>query len=452
MAIVNKGFPGTVNATEYAKSWHLGGADAATGWAVTQGTGRQTSVGTGDAFAAGVLSTNSAPILTSLSTPVAGQWFLIVRRIDWAGAGTVTVEAIPHTTTTTTVPSSTPSTYPTYNDDPGVLYDHKLGWAWVRNTDTTMELRDLREIPLEPRLQASETEVATLRAGPGRADGAVFSVTDLPTLDAIATAKTADVAQVRSPGTGVDAIFFTAISSSGSSLNWRLRHALYADTKAHLDTVTTTIGGIANIILRPGDTAYAEDTKTTYRWSGAAWTAVAVGLMAPTVNSSTGTSAVVGADNTLTLTAITAVVLTAFTDSFENYDIEISGTKAVAGTTLMRLATAGTVDPSGANHDTYGASWTQAGVTSAATVLNQATFYPGNNASSIAEEITINLSHPKVAKQTRGFVNGQLVATIGTSESKVALNIGHRQTTSFDGFQLLFSQAFTGTVKVKPRP
>ena len=123
MAIVNKGFPGTVNATEYAKSWHLGGSDACqgTGWLVSQGTGRQTSVAAGDAFAAGVLSNNSAPILTALSTPVAGQWFLIVRRIDWAGAGTVTVAAVAHTTTTTTVPTVAPTTFPTINENPGVL-------------------------------------------------------------------------------------------------------------------------------------------------------------------------------------------------------------------------------------------------------------------------------------------------------------------------------------------
>lgn len=282
MAIVNKGFPGTVNATEYAKSWHLGGSDACTvtGWAVTQGTGRQTSTAAGDAFASGVLSTNSAPILTSLSTPVAGQWFLIVRRIDWAGAGTVTVVAVAHSTTSTTIPSAAPGTFPTINEDPGVLYDHKLAWAWVRNTDTTMVLFDLREIALEARLQVAETaiesnsaSVVTLLAGPGRSTGAVFPTASPATLDALATAVVGDVAQVTLPGTGVDPMLFTAVAGSGVTIDWRVQGRIYADTKAHLDTATTTLTAISDVIFRIGDIAYAADTTISYRWSGAAWIA-----------------------------------------------------------------------------------------------------------------------------------------------------------------------------------
>lgn len=267
MAIVNKGFPGTVNATEYAKSWHLGGSDACdgTGWLVSQGTGRQTSTAAGDAFAAGVLSENSAPILTSLSTPTNGQWFLIVRRVDWAGAGTVTVVAVSHDTTTTTIPTVAPTTFPTINDDPGVMYDHKLAWAWVRSTDTTMVLFDLRELPLEPRLQIIET------AGAARSTGAVFPAATPAALDAISTAVVGDVAQVTLPGTGVDPILFTAVAGSGASIDWRVQGRIYAATKANLDTATTTLTGISDVILRVGDLAFAADTAITYRWTGSAW-------------------------------------------------------------------------------------------------------------------------------------------------------------------------------------
>lgn len=116
-------------------------------WAVTQGTGRQVSTagGTGYAYAKGVLSKSAGTILTSLSTPTNGQWFLIVRRITWTGTGTTTtVAAIAHSTTSTTLPTAPPSTYPTFNASPGADYDHKLAWAWVRSSDTTMVLFDLR--------------------------------------------------------------------------------------------------------------------------------------------------------------------------------------------------------------------------------------------------------------------------------------------------------------------
>mgnify|MGYP000210912937 CR=1 FL=1 len=282
MAIVNKGFPGTVNATEYAKSWHLGGADGCdgTGWLTTQGTGRQASTASGDAFASGILSTNSAPILTAIPTPVAGQWFLIVRRINWAGSGTVSVAAVAHTTTTTTVPTSPPGTYPTINTAPGSMYDHKLAWAWARNTDTTMAFFDLRKNPLPTRLDGYDVNIATLlsatatlNAGAGRGTGANFPAANPAALDAISTAVIGDIAQVTLPGTGVDPILFRAVAGSGSGIDWRVDGAIYADTKANLDTATTTLTGITDIIFRVGDQAYAADTAITYRWSGSTWQA-----------------------------------------------------------------------------------------------------------------------------------------------------------------------------------
>lgn len=282
MAIVNKGFPGTVNATEYAKSWHLGGADGCdgTGWLTTQGTGRQASTASGDAFASGILSTNSAPILTAIPTPVAGQWFLIVRRIDWAGSGTVSVAAVAHTTTTTTVPTSPPGTYPTINTAPGSMYDHKLAWAWARNTDTTMAFFDLRKNPLPTRLDGYDVNIATLlsatatlNAGAGRGTGANFPAANPAALDAISTAVIGDIAQVTLPGTGVDPILFRAVAGSGSGIDWRVDGAIYAGTKANLDTATTTLTGITDIIFRVGDQAYAADTAITYRWSGSTWRA-----------------------------------------------------------------------------------------------------------------------------------------------------------------------------------
>lgn len=168
MALTNSGFDGTVNEAQYANMWALGGVDAVSSsgaWAVTQGTGRQVSVAaqSGYAFARGVLSIDSAAITAALGTPANGQWYLIVRRVNWA-TNTVSVVAIPHTTTSTTVPTVAPGTFPTFNDNPGVLYDHKLAWAWVNSVNTTVTLFDLRTLGLETRI-ASLVTAGTTNAG-----------------------------------------------------------------------------------------------------------------------------------------------------------------------------------------------------------------------------------------------------------------------------------------------
>ena len=160
MALTNSGFDGTVTEAAWANMSALTDVDAvesSAAWALTQGTGRQVSTAahSGYAFAKGVLSKDTAAILTSLSTPTNGQWFLIVRHIVWS-TNTVTVAAVAHSTTTTTVPTAPPSTYPMIDNDPGVLYDQKLGWAWVRSTDTTVTLFDLRTLSAETRITALE--------------------------------------------------------------------------------------------------------------------------------------------------------------------------------------------------------------------------------------------------------------------------------------------------------
>jgi len=163
MALTNSGFDGTVTEAAWANMSALTDVDAvesSAAWAVTAGTGRQVSTAaqSGFAFAKGVLSKDTAAILTNLSTPVNGQWFLIVRHIDWATNG-VTVTAVAHTTTTTTVPTIPPTTFPVLDATPGVLYDQPLAWAWVRSTDTTVTLFDLRKLTAETRVAALEADL-----------------------------------------------------------------------------------------------------------------------------------------------------------------------------------------------------------------------------------------------------------------------------------------------------
>jgi hypothetical protein len=160
MALTNSGFDGTVTEAAWANMSALADADAvesSAAWAITQGTGRQVSTAahSGYAFARGVLSKDTSAILTGLGTPVDGQWFLICRHINWS-TNAVTVVAVAHSTTSTTIPTVAPSTFPTIDNNPGVLYDQKLGWAWVRSTDTTVTLFDLRMMRAEDRVVALE--------------------------------------------------------------------------------------------------------------------------------------------------------------------------------------------------------------------------------------------------------------------------------------------------------
>lgn len=170
MALVNAGFNGTVEEADFAHMFAIGGADGVespAAWAVTQGTGRQVSVAAnaGRAFARGVVSRdNAGPLLANLGTPVNGQWYLIVRRINWS-TNTVTIQALPSTTTSTTLPSAPPATaLPIGGQEvtPGVLYDQPLAWAWVRSTDTTVVIFDLRMLPVGLRLASTESRATSL--------------------------------------------------------------------------------------------------------------------------------------------------------------------------------------------------------------------------------------------------------------------------------------------------
>lgn len=171
MSLSNAGFDGTVTELPFAYMWGVGAGDDAVessaAWAVTQGTGRQVSVAaqSGYAFGHGVLSKEtSAAILQALSTPAAGGWFLICRHIDWT-TNTVSIVALTGPTSSTTIPTVAPANYSGVSGmstSPGVTYDQPLAWAWVRSTDTTMALFDLRKLPLASRIAAIEATTVAL--------------------------------------------------------------------------------------------------------------------------------------------------------------------------------------------------------------------------------------------------------------------------------------------------
>lgn len=159
--MTNSGWAGTVTELDYAQAAALTTYDTvadSAAWAVTPGTGRAVNVAAnGQAFAKGVLSKDLGTLSAALATPTNGVFYLIVRRINWE-TKSVSVVAIPHTTTTTTTPTAAPSTLPAVQSAPGVSYDHVLAWAWVNSVTTAVTVFDLRKLPLDSRLAAVEVD------------------------------------------------------------------------------------------------------------------------------------------------------------------------------------------------------------------------------------------------------------------------------------------------------
>lgn len=435
MALVNKGFPGTVNATHYAKSWHLGGSDACNGagWLVSQGTGRQTSTAAGDAFASGVLSENSAPILTSLSTPTNGQWFLIVRRIDWAGAGTVTVAAVAHTTTSTTIPTVAPSTFPTINDNPGVLYDQKLAWAWVRSTDTSMVLFDLRELPLEPRLQVIEI-------GAGRGNRAVLYAASPAALHALAAiAQPGDIGVVAGDGINYYQATFSYVGTFWQRADVTLVSASPSQWAA---AVAALAGGGASIILN-GGRARLDSTGAQLTYNNGTFRRTGLVPIIPTVS---GTGVTVDAYGKVTFTASPLVgVLGCFTTEFENYVIKVRTTvRSSAVDLLLRLKVGATTDASTAYYSQRQSS--TGGTPSSSTLAASSTGWYMDASGQAYMTSDMDILAPQLATQTQmnsKFSSMNSAMHVGVTSGFAA------NATQYDGMELNGNGAnLTGVLEI----
>ena len=152
MAWTSVGFDGTITEIQWAGlSSLLGNGYVAAGngdCKVTAVAGaRSVSVAAGSLYGDGVQSTNSGAETVALTTPVNGQWYLIVLRRTWA-SNTAALVAVAGATTSTTIPTSPPSTYPTINTNVGVLTDQPIAWAWCNSATTDVVVSDLRQFPV----------------------------------------------------------------------------------------------------------------------------------------------------------------------------------------------------------------------------------------------------------------------------------------------------------------
>lgn len=149
MAWTNWGFDGTINESQWSQMAGLLGNDyvaAGNGDCVVTAVGgaRSVSVAAGTLYGDGVVSVNSAPEVVAMTTPVNGQWYVIALRRTWA-TNTVALVAIAGATTSTSVPTAPPTSFPTLNTQPGVLTDQPIAWAWCNSANTTVVVYDIRK-------------------------------------------------------------------------------------------------------------------------------------------------------------------------------------------------------------------------------------------------------------------------------------------------------------------
>lgn len=274
-----------------------------------------------------------------------------------------------------------------------------------------------------------------------------YSVADLDGLAAITDMIAGDTVVVRS------AANWTFIRNTANSA-WAQNSIPTFATAAARDTEYAKAAGVYKVA---GVQAFvtAMSSLIPMIFNGVGWQKF--GLVKPSAAATTGGAATINDDGSVTFVSTGAgnVILTylfmptALYDT-DNFDVEISYLGAATSLTA-RLCTAGVPDVSGANHDYSGTTYTQAGVVSPTTSLNAVSWPLNAGISGIAHEVTIELRHAGVAAVTRAFVQSRVGVALGTSETGMRGDLGHRLSTIYDGLQLIVTAAGTVTAKVKPR-
>jgi hypothetical protein len=289
-----------------------------------------------------------------------------------------------------------------------------------------------------------------------------YSTAAIAALDAIADAQVGDLAYMSDPGNGnagtglIDALKWEAISGTGATIKWRTNDRVVTDTKAHLDTFIAAVAA-TDLQFRIGQEAFLTASGTRLRFTSTAGAYVGLGLVRPTAAvATTGTSTInddgsitvvfTGAGNVILQNVFAALSVYATTD----FDVDLYWTGTVS-TLGVRMAAAGVIDASAANHDQYGQGATQAGVATPSTSLNAAAWGLTNGISALLADVTIEFKRPNVAVATKALWRFAGGATLGTSETEIHGALTHRLSTAWDGFQVTVAAAGTLTIKVRPR-
>lgn len=252
MAWTSVGYDGTITEIQWASlSSYLGNsyvAASSSDCAVTAVSGaRQVSVAAGSLYGDGVLSTNSGAETVALTTPVNGQWYVIALRRTWA-TNTAALVAIAGATTTTSIPSAVPGSFPTLNTSPGVLTDQPIAWAWCNSATLDVVVSDLRKLP------ATATESYRYKQTVSFTSSGTFTKASYPWLRAIRVKCQGG----GGAGGGTGSLGLNQVQVSGSGGGGAYAESFITDIAGLASSITVTVGaggtGVSNAAGNQGGT------------------------------------------------------------------------------------------------------------------------------------------------------------------------------------------------------
>lgn len=301
------------------------------------------------------------------------------------------------------------------------------------------------------RLSALETFEGVVNAGVARGTLADYKVATPAALQALANMVAGDTAVMAGDGTN-----FTQAVFQYTGAKWAAPVVQFTSAAGAMAAFTTylLLGTNTNLLQTGGTGILNGLVPVQYGANG--WQKL--GLVRPTANPpTTGGSTIINDDGSLTCTFTGAGTVTpanyfASTNPYDtdDYDVEINGSGS-ASTYTLKLANAGVVDPATTTYDTFGTSFAQTGVPTAATALATSQWFLSNNVAVVRFDATIELKHPALAVPTTGELRATAVVTANTAKNKLLLSCDNNANTAFDAFQVIVSAACVVNIKVKPR-
>lgn len=281
-------------------------------------------------------------------------------------------------------------------------------------------------------------EIAAIEALPG-----VATVTNLATLDAISTATIGDIVLMTSPGTGIDALYWSAYAGSGSGIDWRPLGPVIASTKANLDSFVSAVAAIADTRFWVGKNAFVTGINRTYQFTsttGAYRVRDAVSVVIPT----SVDSGSVATGGKVTSAAVALVRLrNCFDDDFDQYEIDFDIT--LSGATSLETVLAVAASDTITGYDVSRVIIAATTIT-AAQLLNQTSMLITTTGIAGRHTGTLVIRNPRQAQETGWAADALTTTNPMTATAGRTSNSGiQRATTAFDSLAFKVS---TGTLTV----
>lgn len=204
-----------------------------------------------------------------------------------------------------------------------------------------------------------------------------------------------------------------------------------------------------------GDLGYQADTDTYYRYTGSVWGLLATGLAVGSTQarglsvSNTGTSASMDANGRVAFTACTVVTVWGLSADYDIYEFDLSSV-GTAATMTINLTNASGSPNSGSVYDRTELTGRNGGASSS-TSTAQTGWLIGGFANTTIQS-SIKFAGLCAARATTGLsnysVNANPMASSVTNGVK-ADSLLHRTATAYFGLRVTFSNAQTGSLRIR---